>query len=191
MTEASTVARAAEHLELEITRSQSEGLAAGAHNHAHFQVFLSHQPLSFATTVLLACALCIHSMLEGVALGAQLTMESTQHIMLAIAAHKGLAAYALGASIVESKASTTKFWTVVAMFAAATPLGIAIGYATSTVGHGSAGSAMSALASGTFLYVALNEVIPKELEHPDGHRVLKVGALLLGFGLMSLLALWA
>jgi hypothetical protein len=39
------------------------------------QVFLSHQPLSFATTVLLACALCIHSVLEGVALGAQLTME--------------------------------------------------------------------------------------------------------------------
>jgi zinc transporter 1/2/3 len=77
------------------------------------------------------------------------------------------------------------------MFAAATPLGIAIGYATSTVGHSSAGAAMSALASGTFLYVALNEVIPKELEHPDGHRLLKVAALLLGFGLMSLLAVWA
>jgi hypothetical protein len=49
--------------------------------------------------------------------------------------------------------------------------------------------------SGTFLYVALyvalNEVIPKELEHPDGHRLVKVTALLLGFGLMSLLAVWA
>jgi hypothetical protein len=32
-----------------------------------------------------------------------LVPQSTQHIMLAIAAHKGLAAYALGASIVESK----------------------------------------------------------------------------------------
>lgn len=77
------------------------------------------------------------------------------------------------------------------MFASATPIGIAIGYASSNLGHGSAGAAMSALASGTFLYVALNEVIPKELEHPDGHRVLKVVALLLGFGLMSLLAVWA
>lgn len=45
--------------------------------------------------------------------------------------------------------------------------------------------------TGTFLYVALNEVIPKELEHPDGHRLAKVAALLLGFGLMSLLAVWA
>lgn len=70
------------------------------------QVFLSHQPLSFATTVLLACALCIHSILEGIALGAQQSMKSTQDIMLAIAAHKGLAAYALGASIVESKVSS-------------------------------------------------------------------------------------
>jgi hypothetical protein len=38
MTEASTVARAAEHLELEITRSRSDSMAGGAHNHAHFQV---------------------------------------------------------------------------------------------------------------------------------------------------------
>lgn len=77
------------------------------------------------------------------------------------------------------------------MFAVATPLGIGIGYAFSNIGNGSVSAAMSALASGTFLYVALNEVIPKELEHPDGHRLLKVVALLIGFGLMSLLAVWA
>lgn len=189
MTEACTVARAVGHLELEL---QSPGTGQGGnHGHAHFQVLLSHQPLSFATTVLLACALCIHSILEGIALGAQQSMKSTQDIMLAIAAHKGLAAYALGASIIESRASSYKFWAVVSMFAVATPLGIAIGYAFSEIGHGSVSAAMSALASGTFLYVALNEVIPKELEHPDGHRLLKVAALLIGFGLMSLLAVWA
>jgi hypothetical protein len=38
MTEAAAVARAAEHLELEITRSRSDSMAGGAHNHAHFQV---------------------------------------------------------------------------------------------------------------------------------------------------------
>lgn len=54
-----------------------------------------------------------------------------------------------------------------------------------------AASAICVLTSGTFLYVALNEVISKELEHPDGHRLAKVAALLLGFGLMSLLAVWA
>jgi len=89
------------------------------------------------------------------------------------------------------QASDSKFWVVVCLFAAATPLGISIGYASSVLGHGPVSAAMSALASGTFLYVALNEVIPKELEHPDGHRLAKVAALLLGFGLMSLLAVWA
>lgn len=44
--------------------------------------------------------------------------------------------------------------------------------------------------TGTFVYVALMEVVPKELE--DGrHRGLKMAAMLLGFGLMSLLAVWA
>jgi hypothetical protein len=39
------------------------------------QVFLSHRPLSFATSLLLASALCIHSILEGLALGAQQSMQ--------------------------------------------------------------------------------------------------------------------
>jgi zinc transporter 1/2/3 len=67
------------------------------------QVLLSQKHLSFATAILLAGALCIHSILEGIALGAQANLRDKQHIMLAIVAHKGLAAYALGASIMESK----------------------------------------------------------------------------------------
>jgi hypothetical protein len=66
-------------------------------------VFLSNRRLTFATALLLAGALCIHSVLEGMALGAQPTLRGTEDIFLAIVAHKGLAAYALGASIVESK----------------------------------------------------------------------------------------
>ncbi|PNW82918.1 hypothetical protein CHLRE_06g299600v5 [Chlamydomonas reinhardtii] len=146
--------------------------------------------LSFATAVLLAAALCIHSILEGMALGAQVSMRSTEDIMMAIAAHKGLAAYALGASIVESGASSTRFWTVIGLFAAATPLGILMGYGLSSSANSKPGAALSALASGTFLYVAFMEVIPKELA--DGkNRLLKMGVFLLGYGLMSLLAVWA
>jgi zinc transporter ZupT len=70
MTEACTVARVAGHLELEVMSTTT-----GGHNHGHFQVFLSQRPLSFATSLLLACALCIHSILEGLALGAQQSMQ--------------------------------------------------------------------------------------------------------------------
>jgi zinc transporter 1/2/3 len=168
--------------------------AAGAQNtdchSAHLAVFLAQKPLSFATTVLLAGALCVHSILEGMALGAQQSMKDTEDIMIAIAAHKGLAAYALGASIVESKASTSKFWTTVITFATATPVGIFLGYGFSSMSSGAGGAAMSALASGTFLYVAMMEVIPKELASPN-LRLPKMCMLLLGFGLMSLLAVWA
>ncbi|KAG2495199.1 hypothetical protein HYH03_006805 [Edaphochlamys debaryana] len=147
--------------------------------------------LSFATAILLAAALCIHSILEGMALGAQVSMRSTEDIMVAIAAHKGLAAYALGASIVESGASSTRFWTVISAFSLATPIGIFSGFAMSSNANNSkSGAALSALASGTFLYVAFMEVIPKELA--DGkHRALKMLVFLIGYGLMSMLAIWA
>ena len=44
--------------------------------------------------------------------------------------------------------------------------------------------------SGTFLYVAFMEVIPREMERPE-HGGLKLLMLCLGFGLMSLLGVWA
>lgn len=44
--------------------------------------------------------------------------------------------------------------------------------------------------AGTFLYVAMMEVIPREL-NDSRNRLSKLGMLSLGFGLMSLLAIWA
>ena len=44
--------------------------------------------------------------------------------------------------------------------------------------------------AGTFLYVAFMEVIPKELQSPE-NGLSKLAVLMLGFGLMSLLAVWA
>jgi len=41
--------------------------------------------LAFVMQVLLASALCVHSVLEGMALGAQQTMQATESIMIAIA----------------------------------------------------------------------------------------------------------
>jgi zinc transporter 1/2/3 len=48
------------------------------------QVFLSHRPLSFATSLLLACALCIHSILEGLALGAQQSMQVWYRVLMCV-----------------------------------------------------------------------------------------------------------
>eukprot|EP00884_Botryococcus_braunii_P014254 jgi/Botrbrau1/2282/Bobra.101_2s0105.1 len=60
--------------------------------------------------------------------GAQINILDTLHIFIAIVAHKGLAAYALGSSVVDSRADKRKFWIVIACFSAATPVGIFVGY---------------------------------------------------------------
>lgn len=43
-------------------------------------------------------------LLQGMAMGAQVNIVDSVHIFIAIAAHKGLAAYALGSSVVDSQA---------------------------------------------------------------------------------------
>jgi len=75
-------------------------------------------------------------------------------------------------------------------FTFASPAGIFIGYVISDLAKGAGAAGLSALASGTFLYVAFMEVIPREMT--DSRLVgSKLGALLLGFTLMSILAIWA
>eukprot|EP00210_Caulerpa_lentillifera_P001194 g1150.t1 len=146
--------------------------------------------VSFLTALFLGLALSLHSVLEGLALGAQQTINASKDVLLAIAAHKGLAAYALGASLVDSKTTGTKFFRVAGLFSLASPVGILIGYGLSEVSNGTGAASLSALASGTFLYVAMMEVIPNELH--DGENITsKLIVMFLGFGAMSTLAVWA
>ena len=85
---------------------------------------------------------------QGAAVGAQDNVVDTAHIFIAIAAHKGLAAYALGSSLVDSCATGARFWSVIATFAMATPVGIGLGMLLASVATGHVASGVSALASG-------------------------------------------
>lgn len=146
--------------------------------------------VSFLTALFLGMSLSLHSVLEGLALGAQQTLSESEDVLLAIAAHKGLAAYALGASLVDSRTTRSRFWRVAGSFSVASPIGIFLGYALSEISSSAGAAALSALASGTFLYVAMMEVIPKELN--DGQNTTsKLIIMFLGFGAMSVLAIWA
>ena len=204
---------------------------------------------TFLTAVLMGVALVFHSLLEGAAMGAQSTVSNSFHIFIAIVSHKGLAAYALGSSVVDalgpaimeqgttggtdggtngSNSSSKKigggisglfallgstlikflkstgiigsngmflmappgFWGVVLPFMFASPLGIFLGYIASDIARGVGAASISALAAGTFLYVAFMEVIPRELREPGWGRE-KLGMLVAGFAAMSVLAVWA
>jgi zinc transporter 1/2/3 len=83
-----------------------------------------------------------------------------------------------------------QFWSVILPFTFASPVGIFLGLLVSGAARGVGAASISALASGTFLYVAFMEVIPREMQ--DARRPgAKLAALLTGFGLMSVLAIWA
>lgn len=175
-------------------RGLSRPVTRGNH-HAHIDTFQhstkSSGRVSFITAMLMGVALCFHSLLEGAALGAQETITNSMHIFIAIVSHKGLAAYALGSSLVESRVDMEKFWKVIIPFALASPVGILLGYFLSGIAQGLGAAALSALASGTFLYVAFMEVIPRELVTEDYNVFVKLACLLLGFFMMSTLAIWA
>ena len=101
------------HQDIELTMGRSVGHDSNAtviearpvtemngHHHHHLP---PQAKVSFITAMLMGVALSFHSLLEGAALGAQETIANSMHIFIAIVSHKGLAAYALGSSLIESK----------------------------------------------------------------------------------------
>lgn len=84
---------------------------------------------SFAGALILAIALSIHSVMEGAAMGAQTRLESSFDVFIAILAHKGLASYALGSSLLDANIKVGRFNAIVWFFASSTPIGIFLGFA--------------------------------------------------------------
>jgi hypothetical protein len=80
------------------------------------------------------------------------------------------------------------------MFALASPFGVALAQITPI----SMTPAMLGLSSGTFLYVGTIELIAKHIVRPQcgqvmesfGQRMEKVGFFVVGWAMMSLLAMW-
>jgi zinc transporter 1/2/3 len=137
-------------------------------------------------------ALSIHSLLEGLALGAQRDLRSALVIFAAILAHKSMEGFALGVSLARCELPAARAPALLALFAAATPVGIIAG---ATVGalEGPTRLALEAtflsLAAGTFAYVATLDILREEFHEPGG-RFAKWLWVLAGGGVMALLALW-
>lgn len=146
-----------------------------------------------AKSFLLFFALCFHSLMEGLGMGSAQGGGLLLPVVLAVLAHKGLAAFALGCSLSHSSLPGWKFWTFVSIFSSGTPLGCVIGMASTRVGsaatQGAVSGACIALASGTFLQVSSMELLPRVMAE-EGHRLLASCGLVMGFAVMALLAIW-
>ena len=80
------------------------------------------------------------------------------------------------------------------MFAAMTPLGVALGTFLSSAFAGTADLMLEGmfdgLAAGTFLYITCFDILPGAMKSGD-RTGLKWGAVVAGFTLMALIAIWA
>ena len=137
-------------------------------------------------------ALSIHSLLEGLALGAQRELRSALVIFAAILAHKSMEGFALGVSLARSAAPGAREVRLLGLFAIATPVGIVVG---ATVGALEGAMALAceaaflSLAAGTFAYVATLDILREEFHEPGG-RFAKWLWVVAGVSVMALLALW-
>lgn len=138
-------------------------------------------------------ALSIHSVLAGLALGAQPELARALVISLAIIAHKSAAGFALGVSLARSPLPPAQAWRLVALFATATPIGGLAGALLGATLEGRIAATLEAgflsIAAGTFVYVATFDILRDEFPAPGG-RFAKWLVLTAGVASMGLLALW-
>mmetsp|Transcript_24474 Transcript_24474/g.48143 ORF Transcript_24474/g.48143 Transcript_24474/m.48143 type:complete len:117 (-) Transcript_24474:432-782(-) len=104
-------------------------------------------------------------------------------MFLAIASHKPLSSFALGTSLVKAGVSFHTLLTCLFIFSvtgtAGQVAGLLLGELPKVTLLG-VSAVFQALAAGTFLFVSLGEVIPKEMASP-GDKLFKVLFCFLGF----------
>lgn len=138
-------------------------------------------------------ALSVHSLLAGLALGAEASLASAVVLFFAIFAHKSTAGFALGVSLVRARVGVARSWVLLALFAISTPVGILVGTGLGAFLEGPAERTVEAsfisLAAGTFVYVATFDILRDEFLEPGG-RAAKWMLVTAGASVMAVVAIF-
>lgn len=149
------------------------------------------EPLS--VPLVLLAVLSVHSVILGLALGAQRATGGAVIVFLAIIAHKGAAGFALGTGYARAGYERRRALPHVSFFSAMTPLGIVLGALVASALTGRADTLFEAtfdsIGAGTFIYIAALDIIRTEFDSPEDHAWKWVSAVV-GFGIMAVLAIW-
>ena len=167
--------------------------------------------------IVMLAALSIHSVITGIALGLEPEVAASLLVMIGILLHKGSAAFALMVSAHTAGMSASRLRLVLGIFVLMTPLGIMFGTTVSSLMQGESAKLVegvfNALAAGTFIYVAVMDVIDGEMGRiedrmarfvssaligeddvpmpvQDSDRLLKFVLVLIGLGSMAVLGIW-
>jgi len=154
-------------------------------DHHHFDGDVINRGMVIAIVFLFAIS--CHSFLAGLGIGA-LNGKELWSGMIAIIAHKSLATFTLANCFINANCTTLTLTGFIFGFSLVTPLGILCGALISNE-EGPTEGVLIGLAGGSFLYIGIIEVISKEVEN-QRDWMLKLLMLIMGWALMSLLALW-
>ncbi|XP_060600439.1 zinc transporter ZIP3-like [Ruditapes philippinarum] len=156
-------------------------------NNADGQFF--GQDMTNLRNMILLMAFSIHMVFDGLELGLLHDENKVWSILLALSIHKVLIFFSIGLKMCETT-SFVKFAIAMVYLAAVSPIGVGIGIALSLEGESLATNRASAVlqsfAVGTFIYVALFEILLKEFLPNEGNRLLKCSATVLGFALFAM-----
>lgn len=143
---------------------------------------------------LLLLTLSIHSIIAGMALGAQQSLAGFIVIVIAILAHKSAAGFALGVSLHRIGTPLTRARPLILGFALMTPIGIVLGTVVSAIlndtGEQVFEALFDAIAAGTFIYIASLDIIREEFLPPRTDRRVRWLWAAAGLALMAIVAIW-
>ncbi len=129
-------------------------------------------PRAFYPYLLLAL-LSVHSLVVGVSLGLEDHLLAAVVIAVGVLVHKGSETFALSVSTQTAGFAARAQKTILGSFAVMTPVGIALGLlATTALGQNQTAQAwavgiFNSFAAGTFIYIAITDMIDAELARRD------------------------
>ncbi|KAL3903768.1 MAG: hypothetical protein SGILL_010322, partial [Bacillariaceae sp.] len=188
-------------LEEEPETAKEDAIKSTQHTEVDPEIaFLDHaDKINPWVAILLTLALSIHSILEGIGIGATDDPETFESAFIAISVHKFFTAYALGNSLVCAgyweRGNRFGFYLQGGIFIIITLVGIGIGWAASSAASDNVASAvLVAITAGSFIFVGAMEVGPTEMHTIQRKKLnpsFPIFFFLAGYCLMALLALWA
>ncbi|CAG9327708.1 unnamed protein product [Blepharisma stoltei] len=136
------------------------------------------------TGLILALALGIHNLFEGIAIGLQKDVSSFIGIATAVILHHFFAAFSLGINIKGLKKS--KSLPMLGSFVLSEPCGIAIGIGLSSLEVPLLNGVFLSLCVGTFIYISSSDILAEEFSIPK-QKYTKFVAYLCGVGVFLIL----
>ncbi|KAL6595113.1 hypothetical protein ACP70R_048216 [Stipagrostis hirtigluma subsp. patula] len=150
----------------------------------------------------LELGIVVHSVIIGISLGASEDPSTIKPLVVALSFHQMFEGMGLGGCIVQAKFKARSIVTMVLFFCLTTPVGILIGIGISSGYNENSPTALivegllNSVAAGILVYMALVDLLAEDFMNPrvQSRGKLQLGinvSMLVGAGLMSMLAKWA